>query len=127
MPGDGTARLIGSRCAGCGTLYFPQPAGCRNPACDQPLLDRAILPGEGRLVSYTIQRYRPPPLFRVEDWAPYPIGLVDLGDGLEVMGLLSGFNTDDIAIGTPVRTIARALYVDDARGAVATYAFERIA
>ncbi len=124
---DGTTRLVGSRCGGCGTSYFPQAVGWRNPDCDAPALSMALLPPEGRLVSYTIQHYRPPPLFRMDDWAPYAIGLVDLGDGVEVMGMLSGFDLDAVAIGTEVRTVAEPLYVDDTGGVVATYKFARIA
>ncbi|MHA6721900.1 Zn-ribbon domain-containing OB-fold protein [Sphingomonas sp. RS2018] len=124
--GEGGARLIGSRCTTCGTVYFPQAPGCRNPACDASVLERALLPAEGVLVSYTIQRYRPPALFRMDDWAPYAIGLVDLGDGVEVMGMLSGFDLDAIAIGTPVRLAARTLYTDETLGAVQTYMFEPV-
>lgn len=122
--GDDGPQLIGSRCAGCGTVYFPQAPGCRNPACDHPALERAPLPTTGTLLSYTIQRYQPPALFRIDNWAPYAIGLVDLGEGVEVMGMLSGFDLDAIVIGTPVRLVTNALYTDDARGAVETYMFE---
>lgn len=115
------ARLIGSRCDGCGTLYFPQAPGCRNPNCPAPRLERTHLPQRGRLVSYTVQRYRPPPLFRMDDWAPYAIGLVDLGDGVEVMGMLTG--VDAIAIGTPMRLVIETLYTDAEHGPVATYKF----
>lgn len=124
---DGSARLTGSRCGGCGTVYFPQAVGCRNPACDSPALKPVLLPAEGRLVSYTIQRYQPPPLFRIDDWAPYAIGLVDLGDGVEVIGMLTGFDLADVEIGTRVRTVAERLYTDAAGDAVVTYKFARIA
>lgn len=117
------ARLVGSRCTGCGTAYFPQAPGCRNPECPAPALEPTLLPGRGTLISYTIQRYRPPPLFRIDDWAPYAIGLVDLGDGVEVMGMLDGVDLEAIAIDTPVRVVVRPLYADDAGEPVATYAF----
>ncbi|MGR6330971.1 Zn-ribbon domain-containing OB-fold protein [Sphingomonas sp. XXL09] len=117
------ARLIGSRCRGCGTTYFPQAPGCRNPDCPAPCLECAHLPQRGRLVSYTIQRYRPPPLFRMDDWTPYAIGLVDLGEGVEVMGMLTGVDLDRIVIGTSMRLVIETLYTDAARGPVATYKF----
>lgn len=119
----GTTRLVGSRCGGCGTVYFPQAPGCRNPSCPAPTLERTLLPGHGRLVSYTIQRYQPPPLFRTDDWQPYAIGLVDLGDGVEVMGMLTGVALDAIAIGARYAVVAETLFVDADRGAVATYKF----
>jgi uncharacterized OB-fold protein len=117
------ARLIGSRCNGCGTSYFPQAPGCRNPDCTAPRLERAHLPQQGRLISYTVQRYRPPALFRMDDWAPYAIGLVDLGDGVEVMGMLTGVDPEAIVIGIPMRLVIETLYTDAERGPVTTYKF----
>lgn len=116
-------RLIGTRCTACGTLYFPQAPSCRNPDCREKTIERAVLPARGVLVSYTVQRYQPPSLFRIDDWQPYAIGLVDLGDGLEVMGMLSGFALDEIAICARVRLVAEPLYADAERGAVLTYKF----
>jgi uncharacterized OB-fold protein len=116
-------RLIGTRCTACGTVYFPQAPSCRNPDCREKTVERAVLPTSGVLLSYTVQRYQPPALFRIDDWQPYAIGLVDLGDGLEVMGMLSGFALDGIAIGTRVRLVAEPLFADAERGPVLTYKF----
>lgn len=124
---EGGPRLIGSKCISCDTLYFPQALSCRNPACRNKRLERAWLPKEGTLRSYTIQRYRPPALFRMDDWAPYAIGLVDLGDGVEVMGMLSGIAFDAIAIGMPVVLVAELLFTDVERGPVLTYKFAAVA
>ncbi len=120
--GDGV-RLIGSRCPACGTTYFPQARGCRNPACDHPAIGRVQLPRRGRLVSYTIQHYRPPPPFQMDDWQPYAIGLVDLGDGVEVMGMMTGVAIDSIAIGIDVRLVAEPLFHHPDGAAVMTYKF----
>lgn len=117
------ARLIGSRCTACGTLYFPQSVSCRNPDCRDKTLVQASLPASGILASFTVQRYQPPPLFRIDDWAPYAIGLVDLGEGVEVMGMLTGVAFDDIRIGMAVRLVIEPLFVDADRGTVTTYKF----
>ncbi|GGA61485.1 hypothetical protein GCM10011395_34780 [Sphingomonas psychrolutea] len=116
-------RLIGTRCTACGSLYYPQALSCRNPGCREKTIQRAMLPTHGVLISYTVQRYQPPALFRIDDWKPYAIGLVDIGDGLEVMGMLSGFALDAIAIGSRVRLVVEPLYIDAARGPVLTYKF----
>lgn len=120
---DGQPRLIGSRCTACGTSYFPQALSCRNPACDAKMVERTLLPPQGTLYSYTVQGYRPPPLFRKDDWAPYAIGVVELDDGLRVMGMLSGCALDTIAIGMPVRLGVAPLYSDDQGRDVLTYMF----
>lgn len=117
------ASLIGSRCNGCDTLYFPQAPGCRNPDCPAPFVEPALLPNRGTLVTYTVQRYQPPPLFRMDDWQPYAIGLVDLGEGLEVMGMLQGMALDAVAIGMAMRVVIAPLYTDPIRGVVTTYKF----
>jgi uncharacterized OB-fold protein len=121
--GESGARLIGARCAGCDTLYFPVALSCRNPACTDKRLAPAPLPPRGTLLSYTVQYFQPPPLFRMDDWAPYPIGLVALGEGVEVMGMMTGIALDEIAIGMPVKLTIETLFTDAERGPVATYKF----
>jgi uncharacterized protein len=119
----GGPRLIGSRCAGCDTLYFPAAQSCRNPACAEKRIEPALLPAAGTLLSFTIQRYQPPPLFRIDNWQPYAIGLVDIGAGVEVMGMLTGLPLDAIRIGMPLQLVVEPLYADPGRGTVATYKF----
>lgn len=116
-------RLIGSRCASCDTIYFPVALSCRNPDCAEKRIERALLPNRGLLLSYTIQRYQPPPPFKMDNWQAYAIGLIDLGGGLEVMGMLTGLAFDAIRIGMPLQMVVEALYTDAERGAVATYKF----
>ena len=99
------ARLLGSRCLGCGSLYFPRSLGCRNPACNDRRVEDAALPREGTLYSYTVQSYRPPGLFRMDEWAPYVLALVDLnGDagGLRVMGMMTACRAEDLRIGPDI-------------------------
>jgi uncharacterized OB-fold protein len=115
--------LSGSRCASCNAVYFPEVLSCRNPACLQKKVEPALLPRRGKLVSYTVQRYQPPALFRVDGWAPYAIGLVDLGEGLEVMGMLSGFLLEEIEIDSDVVLVIETLFIDDKGKEVVTYKF----
>lgn len=124
--GPDGARLIGSRCNGCGTLYFPQTANCPNPACNNKHLINEHLPAEGSLWSYTIQRYQPPPLFRMDDWQPYILGLVDMGEGVRVMGMLTGISEADVVIGMKLRVVLQPLYNDTATGPVGSYMFATV-
>ncbi len=120
------ARLLGSRCRGCGSLYFPRSLGCRNPACSDRRVEDIALPGAGILYSYTVQAYRPPGLFRMDDWAPYVLALVDLpGDagGLRVMGMMTACHVEGLRIGMPVSLTTEALYQDEAGCEVHTYKF----
>ncbi len=122
---DAGVQLIGTHCISCDTLYFPQMLSCRNPACREKQLARRLLPSRGTLFSYTVQRYQPPPLFRIDAWAPYALGLVDLGEGLLVMGMLAEIAFAEIGIGMPVKLVLAPLYVDDQGRDVVTYAFTK--
>lgn len=119
---DGRVQLIGTRCDSCATIYFPETVGCRNPDCLPKAIGQVALPPSGLLHSFTVQRYAPPPAFRIDDWAPYAIGVVDLGDGLHVMGILTGVPLDDIEIGMQLHTVEAPLFNDD-DGPVTTYMF----
>jgi uncharacterized protein len=119
---DGAA-LIGTRCTGCGTHYFPKSLSCRNPDCEQKVLEQALLGRRGRLHSYTVQAYRPPPLFRMDPWEPYAIGVVELPEGLRVMGMLTGCELDEIRIDMPVELTVEALYLDESGREVLTYKY----
>lgn len=119
---DGPA-LVGTRCAGCGTHYFPKSLSCRNPTCQAKAVEEVLLGRRGRLYSYTVQAYRPPALFRMDDWAPYVIGLVELPEGLRVLGMLTGCELGDIQIDMPLELVIEALYRDDQGRDVSTYKF----
>ena len=119
----GEPRLVGARCLDCQALYFPQTGFCCNPQCQGKRVERFLLPGRGMLHSFTIQRYRPPALFRMDDWSPYAIGLVDLGGGIEVMGMLHAIPLDDIRIGMALKLVAEPLFTGDDGTPVLTYKF----
>lgn len=120
---DGVA-LLASRCKGCHSTYFPRTATCRNPGCASMALVDSELCGIGTLYSFTIQRYRPPPLFRMDDWQPYAVGTVEFPQGIRVMGMLRDVEFDEIRIGQPFVLHAAALYVDEHGTEVQTHVFK---
>ena len=119
---DGPA-LVGTSCTGCGTHYFPKSLSCRNPACHDKAVQEVTMGRRGWLYSYTVQAYRPPALFRMEPWAPYAIGLVELPEGLRVLGMLTGCELDDIRIDMPLELVVETLYRDEQGRDVSTYKF----
>jgi uncharacterized protein len=119
-------RLIGTRCASCGAHYFPTSLSCRNPRCREKQVEEVLLSPRGTLYSHTLQAYRPPPLFRMEPWAPYAIGLVELPEGLRVMGMLTGCEPDAWEIGASVELTLEALYRDEQGHEVMTYKFRPV-
>ncbi|MBT6124774.1 MAG: hypothetical protein HOH70_06210 [Halieaceae bacterium] len=118
--------LVGARCNTCRELYFPTTQTCRNPKCARDDLESVWLALNGTLYSYTIQYYQPPALFRVDNWEPYAIGLIDLDDGVRVSGILSGIAFEDIRIGDRVTLGALPLYIDEHGVQRMTYAFFKL-
>lgn len=116
-------RLLASRCRGCGTPYFPRSLGCRNPQCADKHLEEVRLGPQGTLYSYTVQTYRPPALFVMDNWAPYALGLVDLPEGLRVLAMLTGRAPGDWRIGEPVQLTTEALHRNAQGVDVLTYKF----
>lgn len=115
--------LIGSKCYGCGVHYFPKSLHCRNPYCNKSQLEVVLISGPGQLRSFTQQYFRPPALFKMENWEPYMIGQVEFPEGVRVMGMLTGFKPDTVKIGAEVTLTVEALYLDDAGRNVMTYKF----
>jgi uncharacterized OB-fold protein len=121
---EGAVELIGSRCKVCGTHYFPKRVSCCNPDCKDKEIIEVALSRRGRLHSYTIQSYRPPPLFKMEPWSPYAIGLIELPEGIRVMGMLTGSALDEIVIDMAMELTVEPLYRDELGRDVVTYKFK---
>ena len=118
------AQLLGTRCRGCGSHYFPRALSCRNPRCEDKQLDNLPLSRRGRLYSYTLQHYRPPAIFRCEPWAPYVLGVIELPEQLRVFAMLVSVELSELAIDLPMELTLVPLYSDEQGRAVITYAFK---
>ena len=122
--GENDLALLGSRCAGCLTYYFPRAVSCRNPQCDDKTLVDAELGRAGVLYSWTVQHYRPPALFRIDEWEPSAVGLVELPEGLRVIAMLTGAAPGEIPIGAALQLTTVHLFHDESGRSVVTYAYQ---
>lgn len=89
-------RLIGGRDRVTGRIVFPCPvSGAFEPF---------PLKRQGRLWSFTVQRYRPksPPYAGPEVFEPWAVGYVELADETIVEARLTGVDFDDLRIGMPL-------------------------
>jgi len=77
---DDPPHLLGSRCGGCGTYFFPRLSTfCRNPACEGTAFEDVELSRTGRIWSYTNACYQPPPPYVAADpFVPFAIAAVEL-------------------------------------------------
>jgi uncharacterized OB-fold protein len=97
-------RLVGARCGRCGSVYFPARSFCRKAGCGGSDLKDVELSPRGRLWSFTVQCYQPPPPFDSDQpFEPYAIGLVELPEGIKVLSMLGGAEPDAFEIGMPLQ------------------------
>jgi enoyl-CoA hydratase len=106
---SGEPRLIGSRCKSCGTHSFPKSYSCPNPDCDAKDVEEVLLSRRGKLASYTIQRYSPPG-FKMEPFRPFAIGLVELPEGINVLGMLT--TIENLKTGMDLEMMVEGLYTE---------------
>ena len=109
--------LVGSRCAACGSTFFPRTQGfCRNPQCAGEEFEDAALSRRGRVWSYTDAQYQPPPPYipATDPYEPFALAAVELPEGIVVLGQVArGFGVDDLEVGREVELVIEPLYVDD--------------
>lgn len=93
--------LLIQKCAKCSKYrFFPSPY-C--PDCMSDSVEWVISSGRGKIYSFTIQYRAPSEVFK-ED-IPYAIAIIELEEGVRMMGTLTGCNLQDLAVGMPVHVI----------------------
>ncbi len=108
--GPDGARLLGSRCATCNVPYFPKSPFCRNPDCDDSRMEDARSGPRGTVWSCSVQNYPPPPpAVYDEPYAPYALGVVDLTDGLRVVGRMAVDDPESVKVGGKVELVIERL------------------
>lgn len=122
------ARLIGSRCATCKTPYFPKVDYCRHPACGDSKIEDAGFGPRGTIWSCAIQDYPPPAPARFDKpYRPYAMAVVDLADGLRVLGQIKTDDVRSVVPDTKVELVIDTLCHDDAGNEVVTWKFRPLA
>lgn len=120
-------QLMGGKCKSCGTYFFPRFYVVHKPGCKQGELEDVLLSRTGKLRSYTIQYYPPPPPFQAPDpFVPYGIGLVELPEGVNVLGMLTGCPVEDLKTHIDVELVVEKLYEDEAGNERLTWKFRPI-
>jgi uncharacterized protein len=104
---DGTSagELRIQRCGGCGALRHPPGPMC--PACGAAKPEHVVAAGTGEVYSYVVQHHPPIPGRKL----PIVVALVQLPEGVRMVGELLGVSPERLRIGLPVR--AEFVRVDD--------------
>jgi uncharacterized OB-fold protein len=115
---DGSLTLIGGFSPTSGHHHFPLLDTC--PYSGAADVEERDLSGTGTLSGWTTVTIAPPGyLGRV----PYGFGIVELTEGLRVIGRVTETDLDALSYGQPMRTVADVLYTDDDGTDVVTWAF----
>jgi uncharacterized OB-fold protein len=119
-------QLIGSRCARCGIVTFPTQGSC--PRCPSTEMKEHPLPRRGRLWAWTTQEFPPPsPPYAGptgDDFVPYGVGYVELGDEVRVEARLT--QTESLATGMEMELVLVPFRTDDTGAEVLTFAFRPV-
>jgi uncharacterized OB-fold protein len=110
--------LLGGACDACGQDHFPRAGTC--PYCGADGARPVALPGSGSLWAWTAVTAAPPG-YRGE--VPYGFGVVELDDGLRVLGRLTEPDPSRLRAGQAMRVVVVPLHTDDEGTTVTTYAF----
>ncbi|GDY28984.1 hypothetical protein GTS_06170 [Gandjariella thermophila] len=104
---DGTAagELRIQRCGACGRLRHPPGPMC--PACGSTSPEYLVAAGRGEVYSYVVHHHPPMPGRET----PFVVALVELPEGVRVLGELLDVPPDDVRVGMPVEVTF--LPVDD--------------
>jgi 3-oxo-4,17-pregnadiene-20-carboxyl-CoA hydratase alpha subunit len=96
---DGTAagELRIQRCGDCGALRHPPGPMC--PACGVGRPEYLVAAGTGEVYSYVVQHHPPVPGKQL----PIVVALVQLTEGVRMVGELLGASPERVRIGLPVR------------------------
>lgn len=111
---DARPHLIGTRCAGCGTYFFPRQSHyCKNPDCDSTEFEEVQLSRTGTVWSYTNACYKPPePFVAADPFEPYTIAAVELAEEkMVVLGqVATGVSVDDLEVGMAMELVLEPLH-----------------
>ncbi len=119
-------KLIGTKCTSCGTHYFPQTLSCSNPECKEKKVEKCLLGPRGKLWTYTVQHYPPPPPFKAADpFVPYGIGLIELSEKVRVLGILTESDPKKLKLGMEMELILGKMYEENGKEVV-TWKFKPV-
>jgi len=100
-------RYEANRCKDSGETFFPPRLVC--PKTGSREMEKVRLPGEGKVITYTIVRVAEP---RFSETVPYAVAIVELTDGTRITAMLADAELDQVEIGMKVRIEFRKMYSD---------------
>ena len=124
----GEVRLMSAKCNSCNTYFFPKEHYQHRPGCSREGVEDVLLPNKGKLASYVIMRYTPPPPFKFEQRiVPYGIGLVEFeNERIQVAGIITDTDLKSLELGMKMETVTLRMFTNDEKQDVVTWAFRAV-
>ena len=91
-------------------------------------MKEVVLSKKGKVWSYTVQRYPPPPPCRLlpkkpEEWKPRPVAWIDLPEGVRIIGIVD-YKPEEMRIGIDVELVIEKGWLDEDGNEVIIYKFK---
>lgn len=101
-------RLAAQRCASCGAVRWQPATIC--PECLTTGGTWTDLAGTGTIYSYTVYHRAMNPKFK--DAVPYTVAMIELDEGIRMIGMIADAGGPPVEIGQPVRAVFDAVTDD---------------
>lgn len=114
-PMSSEPHLIGSRCVSSGDYFFPPVTVSANPKHAGGEVEDVKLSRKGKLFTYTINNFPPPPPYIAPDpFVPFGVAVVELEkEKMKISGMISAdADLDKLEIGMDMELILEALHID---------------
>lgn len=129
---DGLQRgeILAAKCLSCGKISFPPRSDC--PVCSAEQFEWSIVHGVGKLLTYTFINVPPEHFapdtssrapFSSYSYHPSAVGIVEMEDGLRVMGWIFGLRSEALSVGMELSP--RAEMLDDGRATISLRSVDR--
>lgn len=121
--------LIGSRCKSCGDYFFPKAKACANPVCRSPNLEDVLFSRTGKLYTYSVNYFQPPPPYVSPDpFVPYATAVIELEkEKMKIGGqIVSDYDFSKLRVGLELATVIETLYRDEQGNEVMAWKFRPV-
>jgi len=106
-------RFEAAKCKKCGKVSFPPRLVC--PACHHREFELTHINDQGKVETFTVIRVAPSGF---TDQVPYPVAIVNLGDGVKILCQIADCEPEELKIGMPVRLEFRKLSSEGESGII---------